>query len=89
MRNFRDGLFFATMAGVLLVGMDQPAHAYLDPGTGSMLFQAAAAGVLVVVVTLRTFWASIKAFLCDPFGKKRAQLKAEAEQAERDEHDVQ
>ena len=39
----------------------QPAHAYLDPGTGSMLLQGLLAGIAGAVVVLRLYWAKIKA----------------------------
>jgi hypothetical protein len=82
MRNFRDGLFFALLAAVLLVGMDQPAHAYLDPGTGSMLLQAAAGGIFVAVVFLRKSWRLLVGLLLSPFKKRESSV--EPEQTEHD-----
>ena len=38
------------------------ANAYIDPGTGSALFQAAIAGVLAAGVTFKLFWHRIKGF---------------------------
>lgn len=43
----------------------EPAHAYLDPGTGSMILQSLAAGALAVGV----FFRQIKMALCGLFGK--------------------
>lgn len=40
-------------------------HAYLDPGTGSMLIQGVLAVIAVAGVSLGIFWKRIKAF----FGK--------------------
>ena len=37
-----------------------PAHAYLDPGTGSMLIQAVIGAIAAVGVTLRLYWYKIK-----------------------------
>jgi hypothetical protein len=38
-----------------------PAHAYLDPGTGSMLIQGLIGAIAAVSVTLRLYWHKIKA----------------------------
>ena len=37
-----------------------PALAYVDPGTGSYLFQLAAAGLLAGMFTLRRYWEVVK-----------------------------
>jgi hypothetical protein len=37
------------------------AWAYVDPGTGSYLFQLAAAGFLAGLFTLRRYWDAVKA----------------------------
>jgi hypothetical protein len=44
------------MVLLLLVVSDRPAHAYVDPGTASYLFQLIAGAVLGVVFVLRTYW---------------------------------
>ena len=49
-------------AGLLLIAA-APAHAYLDPGAGSMLAQLAAAGFAGVVVLVRMYWSRIVAKL--------------------------
>jgi hypothetical protein len=36
------------------------AHAYVDPGTGSYLFQLAAAGLLAGMFTVRRYWDLVK-----------------------------
>jgi hypothetical protein len=46
-----------------------PAYAYLDPTTGSILLQGLLAGVAGVVVVLRLYWARLKAFFRNLFGK--------------------
>jgi hypothetical protein len=52
-------LIFLTLA--VLLAAD--AHAYLDPGTGSMLLQVILGGVAAVAVALKLFWYRILAFL--------------------------
>ena len=46
----------------------QPAWAYLDPGTGSMLLQVILGGIAAVGVALKLFWHKIRAAL--GFAKK-------------------
>ena len=49
-------LFLATL--VLLVS--RPAHAYLDPGTGSILVQALLAGLAALSAVVAAFWSRIR-----------------------------
>jgi hypothetical protein len=44
----------------ILVLHPVPAFAYLDPGTGSFLFQAIAAGVITGLFILRTSWQRVR-----------------------------
>ena len=39
-----------------------PAHAYLDPGTGSTILQLLLGGVAGSMVVLNLYWARVKAF---------------------------
>ena len=43
------------------------AHAYLDPGTGSMALQLLAAGILGALFTLKTHWLRVKSFVLSLF----------------------
>ena len=52
-----------------LLGAAAPAHAYLDPTTGSILLQGLLAGLAGVVVVLRLYWARVKAFFRNLLGK--------------------
>lgn len=55
------GLVSATLLA-FLVTLPSPAYAYLDPGTGSLILQAAIGTVAGVLVALRIYWQKIKAF---------------------------
>jgi hypothetical protein len=44
---------------------ETPAHAYLDPGTGSMLLQLLLGGVVGLLTILKLYWHKIKSI----FGK--------------------
>ena len=48
------------------------AFAYLDPGTGSYIFQIVVAGLLGAMLSIRIFWTRIKLFLKNLFGKKNS-----------------
>lgn len=45
------------------------AHAYIDGGTASMIFQMLIAGGLAAMLTMKSFWARAKTFF-DSLGKK-------------------
>lgn len=45
-----------------------PSHAYLDPGTGSILLQSLLASIAVALGVLRFHWHSFKAFLANIVG---------------------
>jgi hypothetical protein len=45
----------------VLLAWVAPAHAYLDPATGSILLQGLIAGVAGLAVVLRLYWQRIKA----------------------------
>jgi len=44
----------------LLLIVAEPAFAYLDPGTGSMLLQVILGGIAAVGVALKLFWHKIR-----------------------------
>lgn len=48
------------LALTLLAGAASPAAAYLDPGSGSMLVQLAAAGFAGVAVLVKLYWKRLK-----------------------------
>ena len=56
---------FLVIALTTISGAD-PARAYLDPGTGSMILQGLIAGIAVAWFTIKTYWYKLAAL----FGKK-------------------
>ena len=58
-------------AGMLLLAAlwTPAAHAYIDGGTASMIFQMLIAGGLAALLTMKSFWAQIKGFFAT-LGKK-------------------
>ena len=47
---------------VPLAGFASAAHAYLDPGTGTILVQSLLAGIAGAVAVVSLYWQRIKAF---------------------------
>jgi hypothetical protein len=47
-------------AAILLILLAEPAFAYLDPGTGSMLLQVILGGIAAIGVALKLFWHKIR-----------------------------
>lgn len=62
MRLFNKGWSLALL-GLCLASLTTPASAYIDGGTGSMVFQAAIAGVLGAAFAVRSCWGSMLATL--------------------------
>ena len=57
-----------------------PAHAYLDPGTGSMILQGLLAGIAGALVMGRLYWIRIKLFFSGLFGKQPVPEEASPEE---------
>jgi hypothetical protein len=50
------GLKLAVLCLWVLLFLTRPAHAYLDPGSGSMVLQLLLGGVAAVGVVIKLFW---------------------------------
>lgn len=53
----------------------RPAHAYLDPGTGSLLIQILIGSVLGATYFIKLYWKKIKVYLSTHFAKKTSEKK--------------
>jgi hypothetical protein len=58
------------LSSLMLACLMAPAHAYLDPGSGSMLMQLILGGVAGAVVLLRMYWR--KLLMLQPFKIKKS-----------------
>jgi hypothetical protein len=58
------------LLAICLLGIPRDAFAYLDPGTGSYIFQLLIAGLLGALFAIKVFWIRIKTFLAGLFSKK-------------------
>ncbi|MGH8235476.1 MAG: hypothetical protein ACREXP_00460 [Steroidobacteraceae bacterium] len=52
----------AAWLAVQLIGFSAAAHAYLDPGTGSILVQSLLAGIAGAAAVISLYWHRLKAF---------------------------
>lgn len=65
-RNF----FIFAYLGFLFLIFAKRTYAYLDPGTGSYLFQVLIAGFVGGAFFIKTFWKNISNFVTSLFSKK-------------------
>jgi hypothetical protein len=70
-------------AVVLIVGAVEPAYAYLDPGTGSILLQAVLATVAGALVSLKLYGQKIRIFFKRMFARTPASAPASESEAHR------
>lgn len=54
--------FLCLLVAVWLLGIE-PVYAYIDPGTGSYLFQLLIAGLLGGTIALKLYWKQIIGFI--------------------------
>ena len=52
-------LYLAVAFSIVVI---RPAHAYIDPGSGSIIFQALAAGAMAIGLGIKIFWRRIASF---------------------------
>lgn len=63
------------LPALLLLALPGASHAYIDPGTGSLVIQGLIAGFAAAAVILRGYWYRIKAF----FRRDSAEPKPEVD----------
>jgi hydrogenase-4 membrane subunit HyfE len=55
----------------ILVVAPQPAHAYIDPGSGSYVLQVALASLFGFLFVLKSSWVNLKTMITSKFSKSR------------------
>ena len=72
---------------VVILGLSfaQPAHAYLDPASGGLLLQAAVAGLLAGMFTLKMYWVKGRAKVLIGIGLGKKQHDKRADIAKRED----
>ncbi|MDP8959430.1 MAG: hypothetical protein M3N51_09590 [Actinomycetota bacterium] len=63
------GWTLASILGLWLLVVP-PAHAYIDPGSGSYVFQVLIGFLLAGAVTARAYWHRIREFVSSRFQRK-------------------
>ncbi|MFC1760291.1 hypothetical protein ACFLZD_02080 [Candidatus Neomarinimicrobiota bacterium] len=56
--------------GLFFLIFPQTAHAYLDPGTGSYIFQIILAAFVGAAFTIKIYWTKVKTFFINLFSKR-------------------
>ena len=54
--RMKSAFSVAVVAATILLAMERPVEAYLDPGTGSMLLQVLLGGFAAVGVAAKLYW---------------------------------
>ena len=58
----------AALTAVVFMAYTAPCHAYIDPGTGSIILQSILAGIAVAAGLLRLYWHRFRTFLSSLVG---------------------
>jgi ABC-type Na+ efflux pump permease subunit len=59
------------MPALLYLPFHHAVHAYIDPGTGSIILQTVIGGFAAVLVAIGMFWKQIKAFVGNLFSRSK------------------
>jgi hypothetical protein len=73
MKFSRSLINSVVLAGLLLLIFAHDAHAYIDPGTGSYIFQLIIAGLLGAAFLAKVFWRNITTFFSNLVAKGRVE----------------
>ena len=61
-KRFKLFVVAMALAVTLPLVVIRPAHAYIDPGTGSIILQSLIGGLVAAVFVARLYWEKIKSF---------------------------
>ena len=67
----RKLIFILFLILTLQFTLSRNAFAYLDPGTGSYIFQGLVATFIGAIFTIKMYWQKIKTFFSNHFSKKQ------------------
>ena len=70
-KQSKNSVVRSITAAIVALAWTTPSHAYLDPGTGSIILQSVLAGVAVAIGVLRLYWYRFKSFLSSLTGAPR------------------
>lgn len=69
-RGIRNICYSLILTILIQILFFQNAFAYLDPGTGSYLFQVLVAAIIGGLFTIKMYWQKIKVFFNNHFPRK-------------------
>ena len=75
---------YKLIIALIIITNSKYAYAYLDPGTGSILFQALIGGVVAAMFTIKMYWYQLKSFIMRKLGKEDMQINIESNSDEDD-----
>lgn len=70
--------YFAMLCSLFVLGGTNRAHAYLDPGAGTLIFQLLVGGVAGTATVLKLYWKKIRRSISG-LDESRATLRRERE----------
>jgi hypothetical protein len=70
MKDLKRLVTVLVVVGLLSLAFPRSAHAYLDPGTGSLIIQVIVAAFLGAAFAVKVYWRNIKAFVANRFSKE-------------------
>jgi hypothetical protein len=71
MKIVKNAVASVVLICLLLVLLSRDAHAYIDPGTGSFIFQLIIGGLIGSAFAIKLFWRNIKGFFHNLFSKSQ------------------
>lgn len=77
MRYFKPLTTLLVVVVLVCLTFSRPAHAYLDPGTGSYILQLILAGLLGAAFAVKLFWKQIRSFFKGLFSGDEERGEAE------------
>ena len=69
MLMLNKAMFIGLLLVLLCTLLEKDVCAYIDPGTGSYVFQVTVAFLLTAAFTAKSFWSRIKQFVVNIFSK--------------------
>lgn len=59
------------LSGTFVAAFTLPAHAYLDPGTGSMILQGILGAIAVAGAAVSVYWNKLKLLVSSVFARRK------------------
>ena len=70
MTRFRAALTAAAVVALACLALPRTAHAYVDPGSGSLIIQVIVGAIAGSLIALKFYWARVKDFFSSRSSRK-------------------